>query len=116
MHITKQAMTLGAALSKRRLRLKMNLREAARKIGVMSHTQFDNLEKGKAFNPCYVVMVGICRFLDCDLNTLGRFIAASQLQAGTITTGNSSAELGSKKRTEARRNTFFNVLYPEENK
>ena len=106
--------TLSEALSKRRLQRAVSLREAASITGVMSYQQYGEFEKGRTFNPTYVVMVGLCRFLGCDLNTLGRYIAASQVAAGTITTGNSSGEIKSKARTDARRLTFFNRLYPEE--
>jgi len=114
MHTTKEATTLGRALAARRLKLNMSLREASAQTGVMSYQQYGEFEKGRTFNPTYVVMVGLARFLGCDLNTLGRYIAASQVAAGTITTGNSSGVIKSKERTDARRAHFFDVLYPDE--
>lgn len=114
MQITEKAITLSDALSQRRLKLAISLRDAASITGVMSYQQYGEFEKGRTFNPTYVVMVGLCRFLECDLNTLGRYIAASQIAAGTITTGNSSGFIKSKERTDARRAHFFDVLYPEE--
>ena len=112
MQIIKEPLTLSAALIQRRKQLRFNLREAAKHTGVISGQQFADMEKDKSFNPTYVVMVGLCRFLRCDLNTLGRYIAGSQVQAGTITNGSHNWEVKGKDRTEARRATLFDVLHP----